>query len=134
MATGTKARGFLLMANCIPRSSFVNCCLLGSHFLLGGRTKAGTEGIRKGTMALDSRAGEAAVSRERTCGENATKRDVSKSLGSKPSSSPGMGLEHSVSSSPCTNTNTNTLCCVHVAFRAASNFIPLLSTRARGTG
>lgn len=42
------------MANCILHSSFVNCCLPSSYFLLGHYTKAGTEGIRNGTSALRS--------------------------------------------------------------------------------
>lgn len=51
MATGTKARGWPLMANCILHSSFVNCCLPSSHFLLGHGTKPRTGGIRNGTSA-----------------------------------------------------------------------------------
>lgn len=49
MATGTKARGWPLMANCILHSSFVNCCLPSSHFLLGHGTKPRTGGIRNHT-------------------------------------------------------------------------------------
>lgn len=45
MATGTKARGWPLMANCILHSSFVNCCLPSSHFLLGHGTKPRTGGL-----------------------------------------------------------------------------------------
>lgn len=51
MATGTKACGWPLMANCILHSSFVNCCLPSSHFLLGHGTKPRTGGIRNGTSA-----------------------------------------------------------------------------------
>lgn len=51
MVTGTKARGWPLMANCILHSSFVNCCLPSSHFLLGHGTKPQTGGIRNGTSA-----------------------------------------------------------------------------------
>lgn len=51
MVTGTKARGWPLMANCILHSSFVNCCLPSSHFLLGHGTKPRTGGIRNGTSA-----------------------------------------------------------------------------------
>lgn len=52
MATGTKACGWPLMANCILHSSFVNCCLPSSYFLLGHGTKPRTGGIRNGTSAL----------------------------------------------------------------------------------
>lgn len=83
METGTKACGFLLMANCIPHSSFVNCCLPSSHFLLGGHTKAGTEGIRNGTMALDSGPCEAAASPAQTGGEKVRERDVTQPRGPK---------------------------------------------------
>ncbi|KAL7843333.1 hypothetical protein AOLI_G00248450 [Acnodon oligacanthus] len=81
METGTKACGFLLMANCIPHSSFVNCCLPSSHFLLGGHTKAGTEGIRNGTMALDSGPCEAAANPAQTGGEKVRERDVTQPRG-----------------------------------------------------
>lgn len=54
MATGTKACGWPLMANCILHSSFVNCCLPSSHFLLGRGTKPPTGGIRNGTSASHS--------------------------------------------------------------------------------
>lgn len=47
----TKAHGWPLMANCILHSSFVNCCLPSSHFLLGHSTKPRTGGIRNGTSA-----------------------------------------------------------------------------------
>lgn len=52
MVTGTKACGWPLMANCILHSSFVNCCLPSSYFLLGHGTKPQTGGIRNGTSAL----------------------------------------------------------------------------------
>lgn len=52
MVTGTKACGWPLMANCILHSSFVNCCLPSSYFLLGHGTKPRTGGIRNGTSAL----------------------------------------------------------------------------------
>lgn len=51
MVTGTKACGWPLMANCILHSSFVNCCLPSSYFLLGRGTKPRTGGIRNGTSA-----------------------------------------------------------------------------------
>lgn len=41
----TKACGWPLMANCILHSSFVNCCLPSSHFLLGHGTKPRTGGL-----------------------------------------------------------------------------------------
>ncbi|KAL6465010.1 hypothetical protein MHYP_G00273270 [Metynnis hypsauchen] len=52
-----------------------------SHFLLGGHTKAGTEGIRNGTMALDSGPCEAAANPAQTGGEKVRERDVTQPRG-----------------------------------------------------
>lgn len=57
MATGTKACAWPLTANCILHSSFVNCCLPSSDFLLGRGTKPRTGGIRNGTSALPEQPG-----------------------------------------------------------------------------